>query len=135
MHYFYDYLPSRTLSADREWRASKHAILAYHIGAWREGESPLDALARALDVAPDNLLTELENYSMERDALDLLSSCLETNRLDLSRLSIQESLAHMVSLVNEKLAQVPSEVRCYFRAPERLRFRRFHQKKRDHAIC
>lgn len=134
MHFFYDYLPSRTLSADREWRASKHAILAYHVGGWREGESPLYALARALDIAPDNLLAELEAHSIEKDELELLSGCLEMNRLDLSNLSIQEALWHMVELVNEMLAQVPSEVRYYFRAPGRLKFRLFHKKTRSRRL-
>ncbi len=32
---------------DQEWRGCKRAILAYHLGGWREGESPLEALARA----------------------------------------------------------------------------------------
>ena len=30
---------------DRQWRASKSAILAYHVGYWRKGELPSDALA------------------------------------------------------------------------------------------
>ncbi len=108
-------------SLDRQWRAAKQAILAYHIGSWRKGESPLEALARALDAVPENLLTALVNHSTDGAEFDLLSSCLGASRLDLSGLSIQDGIVLIVALTNKKLVQVPAEVRAYFGAPEKLK--------------
>ncbi|WP_363347177.1 hypothetical protein [Methylocystis echinoides] len=105
---------------DREWRSSKRAILAYHIGGWRKGESPLDALARALDVAAVDVLSELTDPKAGRAELDQLSSCLETGHFELPGLNIEESVALVIELLNEKLAYVPNEVRSFFGAPQML---------------
>ncbi len=121
MSLLYNHQPSKLPGGDRQWRASKHAILAYYVGGWRQGEPPLDALARALDVPPQNIASELENHSTERDEFDLLSTCLGAGWLGLSELSVRDSVALVVTLVNEKLARVPPEVRAYFGAPQKLK--------------
>lgn len=127
MTFLYADRPDKPPNIDRQWRASKHAILAYYIGGWHKGESPLDALARALDVASEDLLTQLSNHSTDRDEFDLLSNCLGAGWLDLSELSIQDGVAFLIGVVNKKLARVPPEVRAYFGAPVKLRpFQNFH---------
>jgi hypothetical protein len=103
---------------DREWRSSKHAILAYHVGGWRKGESPLDALARALGVESEKTL--LEDGVAERDELDQLSACLDADWFNRPGLNIEESVALAISLLSEKLAEVPPEVRAFFDAPRKL---------------
>ncbi len=105
---------------DREWRSSKRAILAYHVGGWREGESPLDALARALGVASEEVPLDSIDPTIERDELDQLSSCLGAGWVERSGLNIEESVALAISLLNEKLAYVPHEVRAFFDAPGKL---------------
>ncbi len=105
---------------DQEWRCSKRAILAYHIGGWREGESPLDALARALGVRPEELLLEMTDPIAERDELDELSVCLGGDWVNQPGLNISDSVAITISLLNKKLADVPPEVRAYFGAPRTL---------------
>ncbi len=105
---------------DRQWRAAKHAIFAYHVGRWRKGESPLAALARALDTTQENILAEFASHSTERDELDVLSCCLRADFLDLSELSIKDGVEFVVALINKKLAQVPPEIRIYFGAPQKL---------------
>jgi hypothetical protein len=135
MTFLYADRPDKTPGIDRQWRASKHAILAYYVGGWHKGESPLDALARALDVAPDDILNQLSNHSTDRDEFDLLSSCLGAGWLDLSELSIQDGVAFLVALVNKKLAGVPPEVRAYFGAPMKLRpFQNLHSVPRFSSI-
>jgi hypothetical protein len=105
---------------DRQWRAAKHAILAYHVGAWRVGESPLDALARALDLPREEILAALANHRAERDELDALSACLGPGWAELAGLSIMGGVSLAVTMVNEKLARVPPEVRTFFGAPRKL---------------
>ncbi|MEK4033892.1 hypothetical protein WOC76_14545 [Methylocystis sp. IM3] len=105
---------------DREWRSSKRAVLAYYVGGWREGESPLEALARALGVASEELPLDSSNPMIERDELDHLSTCLGAGWVELGGLNIEESVALAVSLLNEKLAYVPQEVRAFFDAPHEL---------------
>ncbi len=105
---------------DRDWLNSKRAILAYHVGGWSPGESPLDALARALGVGSKDLQQELAHHTAERLELDQLSVCLEADWVDLSELSIQEGVAFAISLLNEKLEDVPAQVRDFFGAPRRL---------------
>ncbi len=105
---------------DREWRSSKRAVLAYHIGGWREGESPLDALARALGVRSEEILLGVTDPVAERDELDELSVCLGTDWVDLPDLNISDSVALTILLLNKKLANVPSEVRAFFGAPRTL---------------
>ncbi len=95
-------------SIDREWRNSKRAVLAYYIGGWREGESPADALARALEM------------TSESSEIDRLSRCLGADLIDFSELSFQQSIALSISLLNEKLEDVPHEVRDFFGAPREL---------------
>jgi hypothetical protein len=105
---------------DREWRSSKRAILAYHVGGWRKGESPLDALARALGVEAETTVLEATDRTVERDELHQLSACLDTGWIDRPGLNIEESVALAISLLSEKLAEVPSEVRAFFDAPRKL---------------
>lgn len=106
---------------ERHWRATKHAILAYHAGGWRKGESPLDALARAFDLPSDEMRAALTSHAAARDEFALLSSCLGSGWLDLSGLiSIEDGVALAVALVNGKLARVPPEVRAFFGAPHKL---------------
>lgn len=105
---------------DRQWRAAKHAIFAYHVGRWRKGESPLAALARALDTKQENILAELSSHSTEREEFDVLSCCLRMDCLDLSEFSIKDGVEFVVALINKKLARVPPEVRVYFGAPQKL---------------
>lgn len=107
-------------SLDRHWRASKHAILAYHAGGWREGESPLDALARALDLPAEDMTTALADPAAARDEAALLASCLDTSALDFPGLTIGDAVARAVTLINEKLARVPPDVRAFFGAPRQL---------------
>jgi hypothetical protein len=106
------------LYVDHEWRNSKRAILAFHIGGWREGESPLDALARALGVAIQEI--QLESTDSTADELDHLSACLEAGWVEFSGLNIAESVALVLSELNEKLGVVPPEVRAFFDAPCKL---------------
>jgi hypothetical protein len=101
---------------DHEWRNSKRAILAFHRGGWREGESPLDALARALGVQTQEI--ELESSDSTADELDQLSACL--GWVEFSGLNIAESVALVLSELNEKLGVVPPEVRAFFDAPRKL---------------
>jgi hypothetical protein len=108
------------LRIDSEWRSSKRAILAYHVGGWRRGESPLDALARALGVGAENTVLELTDGTAEREELDQLSACLDTDWIDRPGLNIEESVALALSLLSEKLAEVPPEVRAFFDAPRKL---------------
>ncbi|WP_363349486.1 hypothetical protein [Methylocystis echinoides] len=103
---------------EHEWRNSKRAILAYHVGGWREGESPLDALARALGVSTHNI--QLESTDSAADELDHLSACLGEDWVDLSGLNIAESVALAISVLNEKLRVIPPEVRAFFDAPRKL---------------
>lgn len=105
---------------DYDWRGSKRAILAYHVGGWRNGESPLAALARALGVGLDDLPPELMDQATERVELDELSAFLGTEWLDQPGLDIAESVSVLISLLSEKLAEVPPEVRAYFGAPQTL---------------
>ncbi len=104
--------------SDREWRGSKRAILAYHVGGWRKGESPLEALARALGVDSKDIL--LTDPRAERQELDELSACLGAGWVEAPGLDIGESVALAISLVNEKLEEVPPKVRVFFGAPRRL---------------
>ncbi len=106
--------------SDRAWRGSKRAILAYHIGGWRSGESPLEALARALGVDTEDILLELPDPWMERHELNELSGCLGQGWAESSGLDIEESVALAISILNEKLRDVPLEVRAFFGAPRKL---------------
>lgn len=105
---------------DQEWRSSKRAILAYYVGAWREGESPLDALARALGVESENISLTLSDPTVERDELDELSACLGLGWIELPGLNVQEAVNCAISVFNEKLKDVPPEVLAYFGAPRKL---------------
>lgn len=105
---------------DREWRSSKRAVLAYYVGGWREGESPLDALARALGVPSEDLPLDSIDPTIERDELDQLSACLGAGWVERAGLNIEDSVALAISLLNEKLAYVPYEVRAFFDAPGKL---------------
>jgi hypothetical protein len=103
---------------EHEWRNSKRAILAYHVGGWREGESPLDALARALGVPTQAI--QLESTDSTADELDQLSACVGAGWVEFSGLNIAESVALVLSKLNEKLGVVPPEVRAFFDAPRKL---------------
>ncbi len=105
---------------DREWRSSKRAVLAYYTGGWRKGESPLDALARALGVKSEEILFDATDPMAERDELDELSVCLGADWVDLPDLNISDSVTLTISLLNNKLADVPPEVRAFFGAPRTL---------------
>lgn len=105
---------------NREWRSSKRAILAFHMGGWRKGESPLDALARALGVASKDLLLEKKDPRIERNELDQLAACLGADWIETPGLNIEESLARAMLLLNQKLSSVPTEVRAFFDAPGKL---------------
>jgi hypothetical protein len=109
-----------TPNIDSEWSASKHAIIAHYIGRWRKGESPLDALARALGIPSADLLAELLTHKAKHDELDLLSECLGAGWVELPGLDVRGSVTQAITLVNEKLARVPPEVRGYFGAPKKL---------------
>lgn len=104
---------------EHEWRNTKRAILAYHVGGWREGESPLDALARALGVSAQEIQLESTNDSAA-DELDQLSACLGAGWGEFPELNIAESVALAISALNEKLRVVPPEVRAFFDAPCKL---------------
>jgi hypothetical protein len=110
----------QTPKIDREWHASKLAILAYYIGGWRKGESPLDALGHALGIPPQEILPEAISQTVEHDELRLLSQCLGVDWVELPGLNVQEGIIQAITLVNEKLAGVPPEVRAYFGAPKKL---------------
>jgi hypothetical protein len=103
---------------DHEWRNSKRAILAYHVGGWREGESPLDALARALGVSTHTIRLDATDFA--GDELDQLSACLDADWVEASELNIAESVALALSALNKKLGVVPPEVRAFFDAPSKL---------------
>ncbi len=105
---------------DIEWRSSKRAVLAYYVGGWREGESPLDALARAIGAKSEEILLDVTDPMAERDELDGLSVCLGTDWVHLPGLNISDSVALTISLLNDKLADVPPEVRAFFGAPRTL---------------
>jgi hypothetical protein len=109
-----------TPNIDTEWSASKHAIIAHYIGGWRKGESPLDALARALSIPAEDILAELVTHKVKHDELDLLSECLGAGWVERPGLDIRGSVTQAITLVNEKLARVPPEVRGYFGAPKKL---------------
>jgi hypothetical protein len=105
---------------DRDWRNSKRAILAYHVGEWRKGESPLAALARALGFASEDIALELIDYTFEHDQLEHLSTCLGSGWVDVPGLDIEKSVDLAISLISEKLEEVPPEVREFFGAPRKL---------------
>ncbi len=90
------------------------------MGCWRDGESPLDALARALGVKSGEILLDVADPTAERDELDELSVCLGTDWVDLPDLNISDSVALTISLLNNKLADVAPEVRAFFGAPRTL---------------
>jgi hypothetical protein len=106
--------------SDREWRNCKRAILAYHVGGWRRGESPLEALARALGVEPRDILLELTDPWTARCELDELSACLGAGWIEPPGIDIGESIVLAISILNEKLEDVPPEVRAFFGAPRKL---------------
>ncbi len=112
---------------DQEWRSSKRAILAYYVGAWRQGESPLDALARALGVESVDISLELIDPITERDELDELSACLGLGWIEPHGLNVQEAVNCAISVFNEKLKDVPPEVLAYFGAPRRLDLLQHHR--------
>jgi hypothetical protein len=103
---------------DHEWRNSKRAILAYHVGGWREGESPLDALARALGVSTHTIRLDATDFAA--DELDHLSACLDADWVEASELNIAESVALALLALNKKLGVVPPEVRAFFDVPSKL---------------
>ncbi len=105
---------------DLEWRGCKRAILAYHLGGWREGESPLDALARALGVGSEDIPLEGTDFTTERQELDELAACLGAGWTELPELTVGDGVVMAISLINEKLADVPPEVLAFFGAPRRL---------------
>jgi hypothetical protein len=105
---------------DRQWRASKRAILAFHGGCWQKGESPSDALARALNVACDEALLAPAIDPAEAVELALLYKCLRMGWEELQGLNIEQSIDLVISIANEKLAVVPPEVRAFFGAPVKL---------------
>ena len=101
---------------DRQWNGLKRAVLAYHVGCWRKGEPPLHALARALDIAPEETLGD----AAQCEELERLSGCLSMGWDEQPGLNIAESVALTISLLNDKLAEVPLEVRAFFGAPAKL---------------
>lgn len=103
---------------DHEWRNCKRAILAYHVGGWREGESPLDALARALGVSAQNI--RLEPTDSAANELEQLSACLGVGWGEFPGLNIAEVVSLAISALNEKLRVVPPEVCAFFGAPQQL---------------
>ncbi len=56
----------------------------------------------------------------EQDELDELSACLGADWVDLPGLDITESVGLVISLLSEKLEEVPPEVRVFFGAPQKL---------------
>ncbi len=105
---------------DQEWRGCKRAILAYHLGGWREGESPLEALARALGVGSEDIPLQGIDLTSERDELDELAACLGAGWAELPELTVEEGVVMAISLINEKLEDVPPEVLAFFGAPQKL---------------
>jgi hypothetical protein len=105
---------------DHEWRNSKRAILAYHVGGWREGESPLDALARALGVSAQKIRLESTDSASAANELEQLSACLGGGWGEFPGLNIAEVVALAISALNEKLRVVPPEVCAFFGAPQQL---------------
>ena len=61
--------PPRALRAwDAAFKAALAAVVAFHIGRWREHEPPLEALKRALGETPEGVTTQDKTM----DALDAL---------------------------------------------------------------
>ncbi len=58
--------------------------------------------------------------TIERDELDELAACLGAGWCDLQGLNVEESVRLAILLVNEKLRDVPGEVRDFFGAPRTL---------------
>ncbi|MGJ0507921.1 MAG: hypothetical protein ACR652_12535 [Methylocystis sp.] len=106
---------------DRQWRAAKCAILAYYVGCWRKGEAPLDALARALNVATEEALLGPASHAAKQAELALLFKCLRIDWQERPGLDIEDSVDLVIRLLNEKLAVVPSEVRAFFGSPVKLK--------------
>ncbi|MGJ0507744.1 MAG: hypothetical protein ACR652_11565 [Methylocystis sp.] len=105
---------------DRQWRAAKCAILAYHVGCWRKGESPLDALARASNVAEETSLVP-SSHTAKQVELALLFKCLGIDWEQRFGFDLKQSIDLVIRLLNEKLAVVPPEVRAFFGSPVKLK--------------
>ncbi len=105
---------------DLDWRGCKRAILAFHVGDWREGESPLDALARALGVGSEDIPLQGIDLTTEREELDELAACLGAGWTELPELTVGDGVVRAISLINEKLEDVPPEILAFFGAPRKL---------------
>ena len=109
--------PAGATGVAAKWNACTRAVLAASV--WREGESPADALARALGVATAaEALYEPKHWKDIDARANRLWEVIGVSDDDIDNADVDDGVQIIIEGINKKLAETPKEVRDFFKSPE-----------------